>query len=755
MAPRTRKILAAVGIFAMTFAAYTRVLPAEFIWDDEDYVTENRTLRDLNGLKRIWFEWGATTQYYPLVYTTFWVEYQIWGDNPVGYHVANVLLHAGVALLLWKVLSVLQVPGAWFAAAIFAVHPVCVESVAWITERKNVLSGLFYFSSAWAYLRFRGTSEAQEIPRRWGLYAISVALFAAALLSKTVTGSLPAALLLIIWWKRRRIPRIDLVLLVPLIVVGLGLGLSTAYMERTDVGAEGTEWDLSVVERFLLAGRALWFYAGKILIPHRLTFIYPRWTVDDRVWWSYLYPLSAIAVLLVLVLLRNRIGRGVLTGVLFFSGMLFPALGFANVYFFQFSFVADHFQYLAVPGLIALFAAGATLLVKCRNVPRSLCTSGAGVLLCALGVLTWRQSGIYKNQITLWEDTLKKNPTAWIAMNNLGCLVRERGETGRAIDLFNKCIAIKPRRLSARVNLAETYKLSGQYQRAIEQFTVAIDLEPRYPESYNKRGMAYAELGAFDLAIADYNASIALKPTHAEAYRNRGAAYGKKGAVRQAVADFTKAIEIDPYSSEAFKNRGLAYEQTGLFELAVADYDKAIALHRDYSEAYHTRGRLYGRMGRLDLAIRDLTEAIRLNADLANAYQDRAVVYQRMGRDREAIEDFHRVVQLQPDRAKILASLGWTLATHHDAELRNGPEAVRLAQRACQLTQYKIFGAIDTLAAAYAESGQFDLAVETASKALELALASGNERPAQEIRRRISLYKSGKPYHQTGPINAP
>ncbi len=250
-----------------------------FIWDDDDYVQDNPTLRSLAGLGQIWFQPGATRQYYPLVHTTYWLEYRLWGLDPTGYHVVNVILHALSAVVVWRILSRLQVPGAWAAAALFALHPVHVESVAWITERKNALSGAFYLSAAWAYLRY----EAARRPR-W--YGAALVLFAAALLSKTVTCTLPAALLLVLWWKGQTPMRRPAVALGPFFVLAVAMSAVTVWMERHSVGAWGPEWDLSLVERGLIAGRALWFYAAKLLVPLDLAFIYLRWAIDATAIWQ-------------------------------------------------------------------------------------------------------------------------------------------------------------------------------------------------------------------------------------------------------------------------------------------------------------------------------------------------------------------------------------------------------------------------------------------------------------------------------------
>jgi hypothetical protein len=352
---KRRPIVCGGLLVLLTLVAYLPVLQyGGFIWDDDFYVSNNPLLRSVNGLVRIWTEPTATPQFYPLVHTTFWIEYHLWQLNPFGYHLVNVLLHALNAVLFWRLLTKLDLPQAWVAAAVFALHPVCVESVAWISERKNVLSAFLYLSSALVYVEFWMWGSDK---RRWVPYAAAFALFVGALLSKTVTCTLPATLLIVLWWKRGRIKWGDVLPLVPFFVAGAALGLTTAWIERYRAGAMGGEWDLSFADRWMVAGRAVTFYAAKLLYPHPLSFVYERWQIVAGAWQQWLFPLGVIALLATLWALRERIGRGPLAAAAAFVAILGPALGFVNVYPFRYSFVADHFQYLASLAVITLVAA--------------------------------------------------------------------------------------------------------------------------------------------------------------------------------------------------------------------------------------------------------------------------------------------------------------------------------------------------------------------------------------------------------------
>jgi len=423
-------------LLLLAFLAFAPALGNGWIWDDDDYIHQNPLLRSEAGLEQIWLEPSQSPQWYPMVFTTFWVEYQLWGDSPLGYHLVNILLHGLGAVLAWRLLRRLRVPGAWLAAALWAVHPVMVESVAWATERKNVLSGVFYLGAALAFLAW--VERVREGRRGWGVLAGSVLLFAGALLAKTVTASLPAALLLVLWWRRER--WWDRRILLPLLVMvaaGVAMGMFTAWQEVVKVRAVGAPWEHGFAERLLVAGRAPWFYLQKLVLPWPLVFIYERWQVDPAVWWQWLFPLATVDLVLALLLLQRRLGRGPLVAVLIFGGTLFPSLGFFDVYPHQFSWVADHFQYHASLALLALLAALLVRLPLLRDarggedappwldgpfglgLPRRPLVP-AGILVGVLALVSAGQAATYKDWKTIWETTLERNPQAWIAANNLG-----------------------------------------------------------------------------------------------------------------------------------------------------------------------------------------------------------------------------------------------------------------------------------------------------------------------------------------------
>ncbi len=820
--------LGALLIVLLTLAAYSLVWHCGFIWDDDDYVTQNLTLRDLSGLKRIWFDVIATPQYYPLVHTTFWTEYHLWGLNPLGYHLVNVFLHALSAILLWRVLKQLQLPGAWLAASIFAVHPVNVESVVWVTERKNVLCGVFYFAAALAYLRFermsqtsirpatraerrRGETAAREESvawrAKWFWYGAAFLFFVGAMLSKTVACSLPAALLLVCWWKKGKISWREIFRLLPFFAVGIALGLVTAWVEKHHVGATGPEFALTFLQRCLIASRALCFYAAKLVWPAKLTFIYPRWEVSVAVWWQWLFPAAVAAAISALWFLRHRIGRGPLIAVLFFAGTLFPALGFVNVYPMRYSFVADHFQYLAGVGLIVLAAAGLSRL------PQKVVFTAVPVLL---GVLTWQQTHSYFTYETLMRDTIDKNPACWMAHNNLGQILKAQGrwpearehyraalkinshdaavlnnagfiafDAGRldeAITYYRQAIMAEPNYPVCLRNLGSALLLKGEMDEAVKCYRMALSLSPKDPISLNSLASALSVKGEMDEAIELYRTALEVDPTDAGALAALGNDLGLTGDNEQAVLYLRKALKLAPHEPTAHYNLGVALGKAKLLDEAIEELRLSLKDNPDFLLGHKQLGLTLRTKGKPAEATKEYLAALRLKPDDAQVHYGLGIVLMDQNQNREAKTNFlaalqsqseypeahHRLgvilasegdkmnallhwreaVRLKPDYAKALNDLAWTLATDKNPAIRNGAEAVRFAELANTMTRSKNPNALDTLAAAYAQAGRYPEAVTTAQKAAELATAGKNEKLAEDIRARAELYRTERPYRE-------
>jgi tetratricopeptide (TPR) repeat protein len=637
-----------VAISIVTLAAYWPAMRGGFLWDDDRHVTK-AALRSLSGLWRIWTELGATQQYYPVLHSAFWVEHRLWGDSVLGYHLVNVLLHATASFLLFLCLrhlggascpqpacstqstnqravdSSLHLDPALLAGLIFALHPVCVESVAWISEQKNTLSTVFYLLSALAYLRFdRRESGA------WRWYGVALGLFVLAVLSKSVTATLPGALLVVLWWRRGTLSwKRDVGPLIPWFAIGIAAGVLTAWVERRYIGARGASFELGWVERCLLAGRALWFYLGKLVWPSGLMFVYPRWEVSAGQAWQYLFPLAAVGALALLWSLRGR-SRGPLAGALFFAGSLVPALGFVNVYPFIFSYVADHFAYLAGMGIAVL---GAWVLARVGR------TAGVAVV-CVLGLLTWRQSGLYRDVETLYRASLVSNPASWMSHDNLGVILARQGKLGEALGHYGESLRLNPRFPETYNNLGNALAQMGRTAEAGEAYGNALRLLPAFPEAEFNWGNALGDAGLLGPAAVHYERALRLRAEYPEAEYRLANALANSGQVERALGHYEAAVRLRPDYAEARANLGLALNTLGRGREALAELDAAVRLYPSYPEAHAFRGLALAGAGRLPEAAEEYRRALALRPGDGDVHYQLGLVLRSLGQAREAETEF-------------------------------------------------------------------------------------------------------------------
>ncbi len=658
------------------------------LWDDDGHITRPE-LRSWHGLWRIWFELGATQQYYPLLHSAFWVEHRLWGDSVLGYHLINVALHATAALMVVIILRRLALPGAWLAGFVFALHPACVNSVAWISEQKNALSAVFYLCSALVYLRF-------DQSRRRSDYSLALGLFVLALLSKSVTATLPAALLVVLWWQRGRLRWTrDVGPLLPWLAVGAGAGLFTSWVERNYVGAEGPDFALTLLERCLLAGRVIWFYLAKLAWPVNLVFVYPHWTLDTGVWWQYLFPLGVLALAAALMLLARR-QRGPLAGFLFFAGTLFPVLGFLNVYPFIYSYVADHFQYLACLGVVVAAASGLTLALA--RMPASFGRTAPVVpvvLLTMLAVLTWRQSATYRDVETLYRDTLRHNPSSWFAENNLGAFLSEtEGRLPEATAHIDAALRIKPSSAEAHYNLGNALaKIPGRIPDAISQYETALQLRPNFPEAEDNLGALLSKIpGHLPDGISHLEASLRLRPNFPSALTNLGAALSDiPGRLPEAISDLETVLRIDPNLAEAHNDLGTALSEIpGREAEAITHFETALRINPDYAEAHNNLGSILLDMpGRREEGIAHFRTALRINPNSAETHMN---LGKALSNDRErltdAISEYQQALSIDPTYSAAHNNLAILLADrpgrlpeaigHFEVAIKNNPDSAEI-----------------------------------------------------------------------------
>ena len=700
--------LFSLALIVATAVAYLPAWNGKPIWDDNAHITQPE-LRSWHGLVEVWTQVGATQQYYPLVHSVFWIEQKLWGDSVLGYHLINIFLHGFAAIVLLRILLRLKVPGAWLAAGLFALHPVQVESVAWISEIKNTLSGLFFFCSILAYLNF-------DQNRSRVAYFGSLALFLFGLMCKTAIAPLPAIILAVLWWRRGRLRlRDDVVPSLPFFGLGIGAGLFTAWVERNFVGAQGTAFQLSILQRCLIAARDFWFYLFKLLWPVKLTFIYPRWQISGAIWWQYLFPLTLILLLALIWRLRKK-NRGPLAAVLVFLGLLFPALGFINVYPFIYSFVADHFQYLACVGPLTLFAAGMTMALDSIAPGKVLLRPTISfLLLLTLGALSWRQCRDYRDIETLWRTTIARNPDCWMAYSNLGSFLSAHGDTNEAIADFRKALEIWPNQSKDHNNLGKALVQKGRIAEAMDHFQTALRVSPDDPDTESNIGAASLQQGDADGAISHLRRAVEKWPRHAQGHINLGNAL--------------------------LQNREI--------DAAIAEYEKTLALPFDHAESHYSIGTALRQKGDVEEAIVHYRKALELRPDYANAHNNLANALRQQGRTAEAVHEYEAALKSEPDSILAGNNLAWILATSPNASVRDGAKAVQLAQRANRLSGGSDPIILHTLAAAYAENRQFSEAVNAAQRALELADANGVASLAESLRSKLALYQAETPYRDS------
>jgi len=570
----------------ITLLAYQPAWNGSLLWDDHANIT-TPDLRSLDGLRRVWFEPRTTQQYYPLLYTSYWIQQRLWGDSTTSYHIVNILLHIGCAVLTLKILRFLRIPGAELAAIIFALHPVNVESVAWITERKNTLSGFFGLAATLWCLKFHesrsrsGTDGPQA--RGYSNYALALSLFLLALLSKTAVVTLPLAWLVIFWWKRGVISlRRDVVPVVPFVFLSTLAGLITAWVEYGNMGYSSRILDLSFIDRWLIAGRAFWFQLGKVLWPSNLMFMYPRWQVNSAVWWQYLFPLAALGLLAVLWSLR-RWSRGPFAGMLIYILLLLPTLGFLNQSFFVFSFVSDHWQYLACLGIITPCASGIVQLAKRLRWESWLEPATTLLIGGVLFVLTSHESRAYTDIETLYRTAITRNPDCWMAEVNLGNILYQANRIPEAMDLFKQAERTKP--ALAHYSLGNSLFNKGRTSEAIEQYEEALRIDPNYAEAHSNLGNVLFQTGRLSEAMDQYRESLRIDPQFAAAHNNLAIALVQTGQVSEAIDHYKQSLQISPNSAYTHSNLGAALAQMGRIPEAIEELKAALRINPYDSDA--------------------------------------------------------------------------------------------------------------------------------------------------------------------------
>jgi len=737
--PPKRLILAVAALFALTVITYWPVLRYGFIWDDDDHFTENPAMTHPRGLAKIWSDLSIS-RYYPLTLTDFWLQRRLWGLNPLPYHAVNIILHATNAALVFVLLRRLKICGAWVAAAAWAVHPVNVESVAWVTELKNTQSSLFFFVSLLCHLKFE-----REGNRKW--YVLALVSFAAAALSKPATVVLPLVLLLLAWWQRGRLHKTDWLRTTPFFALSIGMSLLTVAEQHGQILRSPQDWSLTPTERLIVASKALWFYGAKVLCPLNLSFIYSRWETNaDSL--GALIPLFGIGgVAAVLWRFRRRHwAHAASFGLGYYAVALLPVLGFFDIYFFRYSFVADHFQYLASLGVVALVVAGGATLLQRRTMQRVV----AFVSISGLSTLSWNHSQVFQNNERLWQDTVAKTPGAFVAYCNLGVIANGKKQYAESERYFREALRLKPGFLEAQSNLGLTLTEQHRYEEAEQALQESLRIKPDYSKALYCLGHLYYKMKRPVDSEQYFHRAILAEPNMVEAYSDLGTLLLEQNRRDEAMQCYRFALTLRPDFAIAASNLAKILADAGQLNEAIPLYEQAVKADSELSELHYNLALAYRKAGRFNDAIQQFRTAIELKPSLADGYLELGRTFANNHQFADAIKTFRRGLEVEPRHMVMGNEMAWLMATVPDAQLRNAPQAIQIGERLAELTSRKEPRPLATLAAAYADSGRFDDAVRTATEALGLATAQDSTNLVAEIEVELQAYRQGKPYRLIG-----
>ncbi len=683
--PFQKTALGIVTILALVFAAYYPVWHGEFLWDDLPVFIDHPLITSANGLELIWLKNVWLTTDFPLTLTTFWFEHRLWGINPTGYHVTNIFLHGLGAILLWRILLRIKIRGAFLATLLFAVHPVCVASVAWISERKNTLSLVFFLLSLLFFVRSEDSGnkpfDFRASPHRRLFYLVSLAAFFLALLSKTSVVALPVVLLGLVWWQKGKITTRDFLKSVPFFLLSIGFGLLTIYAQKRGAIQGEIVQTETFLARLAESAWAIWFYLSKILLPVNLTAIYPHWELQNVSLVALLPLVLLIGAVVLFWKKRKSWGRHWLFALVFFVAMLFPVLGFIDMYFLIFSRVADHWQYVPLIGVVVFLVAGCTYLLEKKfnagNTPKRVL--GAAAILI-LFILTWNHAKVYASEEKLWSATVQKNPKAWMAHNNLGRVFYEQGKIEEAISRFSESLRLNPNHAEARNNFGLALTQQGKLEQAVEEFSRAIRLKPGQSKFHFNLGIALARQGKFDAAISAYTEALRIQPNYSDVHNNLANVLQKTGANDKSLEHSLRALQIKPNFPEAHYNSANAFVALGNMPEAGEHFSAALKLRPNFPDVHYDWGIALAMQGKFDGAAEHFQELVRLNPNDVNAHNFLGNSLAGQKKFDDAVSQYEIALRLQPNDAQTHFNLANALAAQgKSADARaHYAEALRL-----------------------------------------------------------------------------
>ena len=702
--PRSHRItLGAALLAAMILVAYLPAIRGGYVWDDNLLVAQNPLIAGSTNPLAIWGS-HASLDYTPLTLTMFWVEWRLFAGNPAGFHLVNLALHGLAAVLVWRTLERLEIPGGWIAALLFAIHPVNAASVAWIAELKNTLSLVFYLLALRWFLDFQSIRK----PR---FYVFALLAAGCAFLSKGSTVILPATMLWCTWWRRRRWTWADAIEIAPFFVLAAIFARVTVMFQAKMVTKGLAE--ASPAYRIVRAGEAVWFYVWKDLLPLGLCPFYPKWPIRPESPLAYLPAILAVGLVVLFWWNRKGWGRPFLFAWGYFLLGLAPVLGFMNMGFMDQVHVADWWQELAMIGLTALAGAGIAIAWRrLRKGWRAALALAAGVAVALLCGQTWSEASTYRSAETFWGNALAHNPESWESYDNYGNALSMEGRLDEAIALYRKGILISKDHATIFYNLANTLRREGKPAEAIPNYQSALQLNPAYKEAHNNLGVALKTAGRLDDAIAQYHDALQIDPGYSEAHDNLGVALQAQGHLDAAIAEYQEAARLEPDNQAAIQNLKNARSEQGPLEAAMAGARQVLQQHGYDAETY---------------------------AAIAGELEQRGLYS-------NAVEIFQEALGKHPRDPRLLADFAWLLATCPDASVRNGAAAMKLASEATEISGKGDAAILNPMAVAYAAVGRFPEAITTGEEALGLAEKTSDQDLAGVIEQELASFSKGEAF---------
>ena len=653
------------------FIVYQPVWNAGYLWDDDHHLTANPVIVGPLGLKEIWTTQAAMIC--PLTLTTFWVEHALWGLAPLPYHLVNVLLQGASAVLLWRVLRNQDIPGAWLGAALWALHPVQVETVAYVTELKNTQSGFFYLLTILFFMKGLKTSEKNgesETGRRF--YLLTLFCAALAIASKFSTVVLPAVLGLFAWWEGRWNWR-QVIRLAPVVLMSaVAIAVTLAPHSRDETRIDDTVVARSWPERLITVGEAGWFYLGKLAWPHPLMFVYPLWKIDAGKWLSFVPLVTLVAVFIVLWVYRRSVFRPCFFAFTYFLIVLSPFLGLIDEDFWTYSYVEDHLQYLASMGPLALVGAGIFRMGVSPFPARPWLppTVGATVLVI-LGMLSWSRAWAFQSDENLWRDTVLKNPDCAMARDNLGVIFLDRGEINESLAQFQRAVQIDSGNATATIDIGAAFLKMGLLDKAIDQFRKAEKIDPHYPITYFKLGEALMQKEQVEGAISQFQEALAFAPDYALASNGLADAFLKSGELDKAIDQYQKTLVINSHFPGTHYDLGIALIRSGRQDEAMEQLREDIESNPQHAEAYYNVATLLSQKGEIDQALAQYQKALELRPDYADAHYNLGVALLQKGDGQDAAAQFSAVLQIDPQDRDAANNLAKAQALLHSGSDHN------------------------------------------------------------------------------------